>query len=586
MKKYFKYAFLSAIALTGAVSFTACSSSDDVAEDLNPTYNAADNTVKTQFTISFPSKIAGTRMAATEAPENGVFRGMDNIVLIPFDVQGAITSTSKRLGGNIVLPNTPNPNVIATSGLNSGNNSKLFNDVTIPVGTYSFLLYAKAIDGTVGNVPSTDADKHKYGILTASELTGEPSSFSFTPVKVYATEGTPAKASNIAAYLTDIASATGWSSTTNAAMAALYTAFTSNTAGSSNSVKSMVADLYKTLYLNTDDLSKAIVTKILTKCTVPATPDGTISSWDASIDNYPTELNLPDGAASVSFASSTFSVANGTIYNNTPLQNYVYPASLYYYVNSRIKTDTESKASQYTSQPTWADVLGQYTTDDGSVQPNTKSVAIKNQINYSVAKFDVTVKNADNTLYDYRGDAINVTAGFPVTAVFIGGQKEVDFEFKPSDEGVYVIYDNAVAASTKATTAASAVNHTLVLESYAGKSVQVVVELTNDCADFYGKDGQLIKKDSKFYMLATLSATEATETGTCVFKQDYTTTANFTIKVGTPKSSFTDPTTDHNDQGLGNAYNVIPDLRTPSLELGMSVDLNWQAGHTYNKDFQ
>lgn len=57
--------------------------------------------------------------------------------------------------------------------------------------------------------------------------------------------------------------------------------------------------------------------------------------------------------------------------------------------------------------------------------------------------------------------------------------------------------------------------------------------------------------------------------------QDYVTTANFTIKVNDGTS---------HDQGLGAAYNVIPDLRTPALSIGLSVDLTWQAGLTFNVD--
>ena len=49
-----------------------------------------------------------------------------------------------------------------------------------------------------------------------------------------------------------------------------------------------------------------------------------------------------------------------------------------------------------------------------------------------------------------------------------------------------------------------------------------------------------------------------------VFIQDYTTTANFTIN------------------SLKNAYVTIPDLRASKLQLGLSVDLTWQSGLTFN----
>ena len=46
MKKMFKFAFLSAIAFVGAVSFSACSSSDDMAESNNPNFNPETNEVR------------------------------------------------------------------------------------------------------------------------------------------------------------------------------------------------------------------------------------------------------------------------------------------------------------------------------------------------------------------------------------------------------------------------------------------------------------------------------------------------------------------------------------------------------------
>jgi len=46
------------------------------------------------------------------------------------------------------------------------------------------------------------------------------------------------------------------------------------------------------------------------------------------------------------------------------------------------------------------------------------------------------------------------------------------------------------------------------------------------------------------------------------FVQDYVTTANFTVN------------------SFKNAYNMLPDLRAPQLEIGLSVDLTWETGIT------
>ena len=62
-----------------------------------------------------------------------------------------------------------------------------------------------------------------------------------------------------------------------------------------------------------------------------------------------------------------------------------------------------------------------------------------------------------------------------------------------------------------------------------------------------------------------------------MFKQDYKTIANFSIAQGTANTA--------NTKGLAAAYNTVPDLRTPQLELGLSVDLTWQTGITFDVEF-
>ena len=120
--------------------------------------------------------------------------------------------------------------------------------------------------------------------------------------------------------------------------------------------------------------------------------------------------------------------------------------------------------------------------------------------------------------------------------------------------------------------------------------VNVAVELVNTAEDFYGKDG-LIAKGQKFYLIATLDPSQGTpvqwpsydgsnttfdlkdsykdrypvENGKDrVFVQDFTTKADFTINT------------------LKNAYVTLPDLRASLLQLGLSVDLKWQTGLTFD----
>ena len=80
--------------------------------------------------------------------------------------------------------------------------------------------------------------------------------------------------------------------------------------------------------------------------------------------------------------------------------------------------------------------------------------------------------------------------------------------------------------------------------------------------DFAGVDG-IVPAGGTFYLIGQLSTdpTDASaERATKVFWQDHKTTARVSIS------------------SLASAYNCIPDLREPQLELALSVDLKWEKG--------
>ena len=92
MKKYLSFACVSAIALAGVCSFTACSSEEEVvtaaAVEDNPTYDPATGLVKSQFVLNIASN-AQTRSGATTVQAGGEnFRGIDNTVLFAFKTSG------------------------------------------------------------------------------------------------------------------------------------------------------------------------------------------------------------------------------------------------------------------------------------------------------------------------------------------------------------------------------------------------------------------------------------------------------------------------------------------------------------------
>ena len=583
-----------------ALCMAACSSDDEVAqpEELG--------VVKTQFTLAIPGNV-NTRMseAVTQAQENPVFRGMDNIVLIPFGTPASGTTTKdiigsgdNRLGNNLNLGSTEIAKTFvsayssttgAGAGLVNNNNSKLYYNVEVPIGTKSFLFYGKAMDET--NLPSGSTTQQVNGALTFTGMPDAqptPANVTASLVKIYEapTEGNSV-GNALVNYLTAIANAKvtnegvetpAWEDAATSMYQGLFKQFTSVRAGSSADVKALVDSLYNQLKDANNPNATAIIDAIKTKATV-----GTEGlSFDNTLDGYPANIYLPDGAAVImwdatnkKFVAMTQDFGNNLGMNIAGLDVYTYPASLYYRVNSTIHTDTESKESLYNQEnATWESITGQYATANGTVAVNTKSIAISNQIQYAVARLALKVKANTATLQDAENVALNASGNsFQVTGVLIGGQPaSVNYLFVPDAAYSKTIYDNQIPEGMNLVTSTSddnlVANNTLVLETASTeKTVNFAVEfLNNSGKDFVGKDG-IIPNGCKFYLIGQLDITKLTNpTIDQIFKQDYVT--EVIAKVGS----------------LRQAYNVIPDLRAPKLELGLSVDLTWQQANTYEVD--
>ncbi len=554
----------------------------------------------------------------TQAQGTPVFRGIDNISLIPFAKKSAISSSDKRLSDNITLPASTtngNSNVYESSAAKGTDHATVYTNVSIPVGTASFLFYGKAIDNTAATAISSDADKHKFGTLTADGLAKEPADITFTPVQIYTATEADSKATALADYLTSIANTkitvggtdVAWNATNNAnnTIYPLYQQFTKIETGSSAGIRAALQTIYESLKKNTDAMSQAVITSIKGSGNASATisDDGTVT-LNENLQGFPGNLStpIPDGCALVKWndSSNKFEAnISGTSTSGQMTQkpaDLVYPANLQYYANTTLLTSDADQSSAYDGTNGWSQILAKYISGT-AVGPATRSVALKDQIQYAVGRLDVTVKAGASTLKDREGKEISITNGsnpsFPISAVLVGGQKEVGFDFTPASSSStteYTIYDNAVPgtwASTGVTSSASAANHTLVLADAASTPVNIAVEFTNNSgSEFVGKDG-IVGKGAKFYLLAKLDPEKGTKPDgvniSQVFKQDFTTTANLTINKneGTTSGGST-----VYEQGLANAYNVLPDLRTPKLSLGLSVDLNWQTGMTFNQDFQ
>ena len=206
-----------------------------------------------------------------------------------------------------------------------------------------------------------------------------------------------------------------------------------------------------------------------------------------------------------------------------------------------------------------------------------------------MASLKTTVKCANvTTLPDAATPTPNQitipTDGFPVTGILIAGQpNSVNWAFNSTETDAtnhaQIIYDNALTNIAAKQNVAEGTNYTLLLANKIGDdattqaSVSMVIELKNTSGvSFQGKDG-VVPAGAKFYLVATLNpgagngVTNNTGlTNPAVFMQDYVTTANLTIN------------------SLANASVTIPDLRNTEMSLGISVDLEWQAGLVFNID--
>lgn len=228
MKKFYNrnFAYGAAALLIGAVSFTACSSEDELS-NTNPTYDG--ESVKTQFAINIPAA-AKTRMTGGNTQEGGGFLGMYDIKLLPMTAVG-----NDNVGFTSILSLDP----IVNNGLE--NSHKIYNNVSIPVGTTNFLFYGAGGE----NVASAATEKFDEGIINANVSGSNTSniSFSLEEAKVEDTAGESAKLVKV---LNAVESVSGWADKKEdgSTLGKLYKSFITLKAGSANSICKTLETLY------------------------------------------------------------------------------------------------------------------------------------------------------------------------------------------------------------------------------------------------------------------------------------------------------------------------------------------------------
>ena len=655
MKKMLKYTSLSAIAFVGAVSFSACSSSDDMTESPNnPNYNPETNKVKTEFVINVTQPGERTRMAADNAGA-GTFQGLNNMQLICFTNTPGTDNTFEADDKLTLTPYT-GPSV---SGDDTNGSSKVYT-MYIPVNTTNFLFYATTY-GTVGN-----NDKFTYGSLqnnlgseTTTTVVTSPSAstdikFNLEPI-ASTIETVTALQTTLLGVLNGIAGAyydkdnsssvtegdITWASTTSKtetywqALKNAFNQFTNQASGSdvrqgsSAAILSMVVDLFgavNDVYTNESNadakgVAKAILEQIRTYFNV--TLSGTTYTWESPAYNsdynvnFPESVNLPAAAAVLVYnGTGGFTYVNegtmGAAAVSTAYNKFTYPSELTYYCNSGLWQSTTNKdISDYPiTSSTWLSYgWNSNGWNNNAVSAATRAVAMKDNITYGAAQLISNVKlgegvgtNEENALVD---NAAAVTSNvepnkkfygsgedaitLKVHGLLIGGQPDAArYDYLPQGGNISnVVYDYFSSDGTAVTTSAWATpNYTLVLDNYATGDTQATVNVALEMTankDFYGASGK-IKAGQKFYLIGSLDPTsfdanaidwskhvsfKSTDTGynvNRVFIRDAKTTATFTLAA----------------KCLQKAYSTIPDLRSTQMLFGVSVDLAWKAGLTFD----
>lgn len=570
------FALGAATLLLSTAGFTACSSEDTFSGG-----SFSGESVKTQFAINVPAVgKSDARMGEdiVQGQNTVVFRGMSNIRLVPFKLgSNPSTATDPLTGSESLYYNAIELGAIGSNDLTSTAKYKIYNDVELPIGVNAFLFYGEATD------KSGDASDKTNGALVPSYSTqGLEAGKTLADVHfdlkgILVGNDYQTTQTGLLAILDGIAGTDGWKDATGT-LKPYYDLFTGMKAGSANNILLAVQDLYNAVKGDVLADENGLKAKIATKIEEYFTPSGssvpyTLTYTTTSLATYPAGIGLPDGAVQVAWSTDHFEYTSdvdydgGTSMNVSGLDKYVYPASLYYWDNTSLKTSTDEESNNYGTND-WSTIINTLYSE-WAVTASTQSVALAKTINYAVGRLDVKAAFNTGDIYDANPNGQQPVripdTGFTLTGVLIGGQKNVGWNFTPltTDNTEKTIYDAVVDDGTGGTVGVTRTsglkNRTLVLET-AGKAsekVNFALEFTNNSDQaFYGKDG-LVPAGGKFYLVGQLSADGSHAK---VFEKDYYTTAIVTIN------------------SLKNAYNCIPDLRSPKLELGLSVDTKWEEG--------
>ena len=316
-----------------------------------------------------------------------------------------------------------------------------------------------------------------------------------------------------------------------------------------------------------------------------------------------------------------------------PITDYRFPPEIVYWGNSGIRVNDEAKVKDDYPKTVdaWADDTNtKWTTwtKNAQVLSTTRSVAMMKQVNYGIAlmQTNITYANLDGTVAYDNNSGIHpneadqpITIGgdsFKVTGIMIGGVRErIGWDFTGIIDPVNnkpnkIIYDRISGSGTlipaPGSTGAATI-YTTCWDSYVPQlgntgqkvgdgrqedqtDVYIALELVNNTGKDIWGELNLIRNGGTFYLVGKLDLAAALANSSVtlpdpkyfhyppfdadgntiavkrVFMQDYMTIANL---------HFT-------QNSLRNAYVTVPDLRASQVSLGLSVDMEWKTGLTFD----
>ena len=301
---------------------------------------------------------------------------------------------------------------------------------------------------------------------------------------------------------------------------------------------------------------------------------------------YPENYGLPSGSAVVRWTPSGYRVPlKAGLEGIAPISHYCYPPSLYYYVNTTIRTafpanttypDIQEEVYNADNTLTWDKILEDYYTSGYKVSTTTGYVALKDPLQFAVGMLVATVQaDTDNKGYLQDNDGQDGTVvwlsdnALPLTGIIIGRQYPQRFDFTPiyheatidEDESEqYYLFDDQLPSGDDQiflTETESAEFRTLSLETPEDQEAYFCLEFQNNSGQsFYGAEGRILP-GHKFYLVGKLDFPEGS-TKDKVFCQDCITTAHCVIK------------------SLSQAYCAVPDMGIPTLALGVESSIYWE----------